>query len=64
MSLSTIGKLPAPTNINEYVYTIITMVCALLLFATIMGLVAHIVSSMHAARKEFQGKYLIRPWMS
>ncbi|XP_067949992.1 cyclic nucleotide-gated channel alpha-3-like [Watersipora subatra] len=54
MSLSTIAQLPQPRQLKEYLYTIITMVLALLLFATIMGTVAQIVSSMHTARKEFQ----------
>ena len=61
MSLSTISKLPHPKDPKEYMYTIITMIGALLLFATIMGMVAHIVSSMHSARKEFQGTSSPRP---
>ncbi|KAF6024794.1 hypothetical protein EB796_016898 [Bugula neritina] len=56
LSLSTISHLPHPRRPLEYVYNITTMIAALLLFAAIMGMVAHIVSSMHFARKEFQAR--------
>ena len=59
-ALSTISSLPHPKEVKEYIYVILTMVIAVLLFAAIMGMVAHIVSSMHSARKEFQGRYLVK----
>ena len=55
LTLTTIGDLPRPQNIGEYVFVISEFVFGLLLFATILGHVANIVTSISTARKDFQG---------
>ena len=45
-----------PTSKEDYIFLSIELVFALLLFATIMGHVASIVSNLSNARKDFQGK--------
>jgi hypothetical protein len=55
LALTTVGGLPVPQSKEEYVFVIIEFVFGLLLFATILGHVANIVTSISAARKEFQG---------
>ena len=57
LTLTTIGDLPRPTNLGEYVFVISEFVFGLLLFATILGHVANIVTSISTARKDFQGIY-------
>jgi len=59
LTLTTIGGVPMPQSKEEYVFIIIEFVFGLLLFATILGHVANIVTSISAARKEFQGKALL-----
>lgn len=54
--LTTIGSLPEPQSKAGYVFIIVQFVFGLLLFATILGHVANIVTSISAARKEFQGE--------
>lgn len=54
--LTTIGSLPEPQSKAGYVFIIVEFVFGLLLFATILGHVANIVTSISAARKEFQGE--------
>ena len=54
--LTTVGNLPEPKTKPGYVFVIIEFVFGLLLFAAILGHVANIVTSISAARKEFQGK--------
>jgi cyclic nucleotide gated channel alpha 3 len=44
-----------PTTKDDYIFLSIELVFALLLFATIMGHVASIVSNLSNARKDFQG---------
>ncbi|KAG5885980.1 hypothetical protein JTB14_008335 [Gonioctena quinquepunctata] len=56
LALTTIGDLPRPRNKGEYVFVIFQLLFGLLLFATVLGHVANIVTSVSAARKEFQGK--------
>lgn len=56
LTLTTIGGVPIPQSKGEYVFIIIEFVFGLLLFATILGHVANIVTNISAARKEFQGK--------
>jgi hypothetical protein len=56
LALTTVGGLPVPRSKDEYVFVIIQFVFGLLLFATILGHVANIVTSISAARKEFQGQ--------
>jgi len=58
LTLTTIGGVPTPQSKEEYVFIIIEFVFGLLLFATILGHVANIVTSISAARKEFQGMTL------
>ncbi len=45
-----------PTSKEDYIFLSVELVFALLLFATIMGHVASIVSNLSNARKDFQGK--------
>ncbi|KAL5286541.1 hypothetical protein ACFFRR_007896 [Megaselia abdita] len=56
LALTTIGDLPKPRSKGEYVYVILQLLFGLLLFATVLGHVANIVTSVSAARKEFQAK--------
>lgn len=56
LALTTIGDLPRPRNKAEYVFVIAQLLFGLMLFATVLGHVANIVTSVSAARKEFQGK--------
>lgn len=58
LALTTIGDLPRPRSKGEYVYVICQLLFGLMLFATVLGHVANIVTSVSAARKEFQGKPL------
>lgn len=57
LALTTIGDLPRPRNKGEYLFVIFQLLFGLLLFATVLGHVANIVTSVSAARKEFQGKF-------
>ncbi|XP_055379586.1 cyclic nucleotide-gated cation channel alpha-3 isoform X2 [Condylostylus longicornis] len=56
LALTTIGDLPKPRSKGEYVFVILQLLFGLLLFATVLGHVANIVTSVSAARKEFQAK--------
>ncbi|XP_015608192.2 cyclic nucleotide-gated channel rod photoreceptor subunit alpha [Cephus cinctus] len=56
LALTTIGDLPRPRSKGEYLFVIAQLLFGLLLFATVLGHVANIVTSVSAARKEFQGK--------
>ncbi|XP_069688219.1 cyclic nucleotide-gated channel alpha-3-like [Periplaneta americana] len=56
LALTTIGDLPRPRSKFEYLFVIIQLLFGLLLFATVLGHVANIVTSVSAARKEFQGE--------
>ncbi|KAJ8920562.1 hypothetical protein NQ315_004701, partial [Exocentrus adspersus] len=58
LALTTIGDLPRPRNKVEYLFVIFQLLFGLLLFATVLGHVANIVTSVSAARKEFQGKFV------
>ncbi|KNC32846.1 hypothetical protein FF38_01707 [Lucilia cuprina] len=58
LALTTIGDLPKPRSKGEYVFVILQLLFGLMLFATVLGHVANIVTSVSAARKEFQGKLL------
>ncbi|CAH4030748.1 unnamed protein product [Pieris brassicae] len=48
--------LPRPRSKGEYVFVIAQLLFGLLLFATVLGHVANIVTSVSTARKEFQAK--------
>ncbi|XP_065163954.1 cyclic nucleotide-gated channel rod photoreceptor subunit alpha isoform X2 [Atheta coriaria] len=54
LALTTIGDLPRPRNKGEYLFVILQYLFGLMLFATVLGHVANIVTSVSAARKEFQ----------
>ncbi|EFN72496.1 Cyclic nucleotide-gated channel rod photoreceptor subunit alpha [Camponotus floridanus] len=54
LALTTIGDLPRPRSKGEYLFVIGQLFFGLLLFATVLGHVANIVTSVSAARKEFQ----------
>ncbi|XP_068086318.1 cyclic nucleotide-gated cation channel [Anabrus simplex] len=56
LALTTIGDLPKPRSKGEYLFVIVQLLFGLLLFATVLGHVANIVTSVSAARKEFQAK--------
>ncbi|XP_055606923.1 cyclic nucleotide-gated cation channel alpha-3 [Uranotaenia lowii] len=56
LALTTIGDLPRPRSKAEYVFVIAQLMFGLMLFATVLGHVANIVTSVSAARKEFQAK--------
>nr|CAI5864819.1 unnamed protein product [Callosobruchus analis] len=56
LALTTIGDLPRPRNKGEYLFVIFQLLFGLLLFATVLGHVANIVTSVSTARKEFQAK--------
>ncbi|KAM7345009.1 uncharacterized protein ACRADG_011504 isoform 1-T1 [Cochliomyia hominivorax] len=56
LALTTIGDLPKPRSKGEYVFVILQLLFGLMLFATVLGHVANIVTSVSAARKEFQAK--------
>ncbi|ESO10469.1 hypothetical protein HELRODRAFT_184559, partial [Helobdella robusta] len=61
MVLTTVGNLPEPNTKFGFAFAIFEFVFALLLFATILGHVANIVTSISAARKEFQVSGIWRP---
>ncbi len=56
LTLTTIGELPRPVTKGQYFFVIVQFVFALLLFSTILGHVANIVTSISTARKDFQSK--------
>lgn len=53
------GDLPRPRSKGEYVFVIAQLLFGLMLFATVLGHVANIVTSVSTARKEFQGEFLL-----
>lgn len=57
MTLTMIGDLPKPRSNVEYVFCIMEIIAGLLLFATVLGHVANIVTNISTARKEFQGRW-------
>ncbi|CAL8094639.1 unnamed protein product [Orchesella dallaii] len=56
LTLSMVGDLPRPRNRAEFFFVILQLLLGLLLFATVLGHVANIVTNVSAARKEFQAK--------
>lgn len=63
LALTTIGDLPRPRTKGEYFFVIVQLLFGLLLFATVLGHVANIVTSVSAARKEFQGNYFHKTFL-
>lgn len=53
-----------PRSKGEYLFVIAQLLFGLLLFATVLGHVANIVTSVSAARKEFQGEWKADPIIS
>jgi hypothetical protein len=58
LTLTTIGELPRPNSRSEYLFVVLEFVFGLLLFSTILGHVANIVTNISFARKDFQGMYI------
>jgi hypothetical protein len=56
ITLTTMGSPPVPHTAGEYVFVIFEQIFAMVLFATFLGHIANIVTSVSAARKEFQGR--------
>ena len=56
LALTTVGGLPKPCTKYDYAFQIWQLIFGLLLFATVLGHIANIVTNVSAARKEFQGK--------
>ncbi|XP_014669591.1 PREDICTED: cyclic nucleotide-gated channel rod photoreceptor subunit alpha-like [Priapulus caudatus] len=56
VTLTMIGDLPKPRTNVEYLFCIMETIASLLLFATVLGHVANIVTNISTARKEFQAK--------
>ncbi|XP_041358726.1 cyclic nucleotide-gated channel cone photoreceptor subunit alpha-like [Gigantopelta aegis] len=56
LTLTTLGNPPRPKTVGEYLFVLFEMVFALMLFATVLGHVANIVTNISAARKEFQAR--------
>lgn len=52
-----VGEFPHPTSKFDYVFCIIQLIFALLLFAIIMGNVSHIISNIGNPKKKFQSKW-------
>ena len=52
--MTLVSEMPNPHTSVDYLFSIIQLIAALLLFATIMGHVGYIVSNLGNARKEFQ----------
>ena len=52
--MTLVSELPSPRTSRDYMFAILQLVFALLLFATIMGHVGYIVSNLGNARKDFQ----------
>ena len=57
LAMTTVGSLPHPTTKIQYFYVIFQLLAGIMVFATVLGYVASIVSNISAARKDFQGKY-------
>ncbi len=56
--MTLVSEIPNPRSSRDYIYAIVQLVLALMLFATIMGHVGYIVTNLGNARKEFQCKYI------
>ncbi|MFH4973714.1 hypothetical protein AB6A40_000423 [Gnathostoma spinigerum] len=54
--LTTIGEVPGPVQNIEFIFVTLDLMCGVLIFASIVGNVGSMISSMSAARTEFQTK--------
>ena len=52
--MTLVSEMPNPRTSSDYLFAIVQLIAALLLFATIMGHVGYIVSNLGNARKDFQ----------
>ena len=59
LAMTTIGDLPQPKTKSEYLFVIFELTIGLIMFATVLGYIANIVTNISAARKDFQGKSII-----
>jgi len=57
LTLAMMGDVPHPTTVFEYIFVVVEFLVAVLVFATIIGNVGNIISSMNAERTEFQEMY-------
>ncbi|KAL4238355.1 hypothetical protein ACF0H5_003067 [Mactra antiquata] len=56
MTLTTIGERPPPETDLEYVFTGLTFLIGVFVFAAVVGNVGDVISNMNAARTEFQSR--------
>ncbi|XP_054715828.1 cyclic nucleotide-gated cation channel alpha-3-like [Uloborus diversus] len=56
MTLTTIGNTNSPETDMEYIFTGLTFMTGVFVFATVMGNVGDVISSMNANRQEFQAR--------
>lgn len=56
MTLTTIGERPAPVTDLEFVFTGVTFLIGVFVFAAVVGNVGDVISNMNAARQEFQSR--------
>ncbi len=52
--MTLVTAIPNPTTNQDYIYSIFQLIGAIIIFASIMGHVSHIVNNLSNARKEFQ----------
>ncbi|KAL3872523.1 hypothetical protein ACJMK2_035747, partial [Sinanodonta woodiana] len=56
MTLTTIGERPSPETDLEYVFTGLTFLIGVFLFAAVVGNVGDVISNINAARQEYQSR--------
>ncbi|XP_067682878.1 cyclic nucleotide-gated channel alpha-3-like isoform X2 [Haliotis asinina] len=56
MTLTTIGERPSPITDLEYVFTGMTFLIGVFVFAAVVGNVGDVISNIHAARQDFQAR--------
>lgn len=64
LTLTTIGEVPMPERDEEYLFVVIDLLLGMLIFATIVGNIGSMITSMNAARADFQHKMdSVKQWM-
>lgn len=64
LTLTTIGEVPMPERDEEYLFVVVDLLIGLLIFATIVGNIGSMITSMNAARAEFQHRMdSVKQWM-
>ncbi len=58
IALTTVGGLPKPRTKGEYAFVVAQLLFGVMLFASVLGYVANIVTNVSAGRKEFQGLFI------